>query len=123
MRSRLPIRGFYARQSLNKPPFGTNTNFLFAYLSALAIPLYPTHFDLSKSRFFRAESCAFSKNLGRQAVGRSDHPRFKPVSGLEAGISDRPARNDNGHEKSLLVGMIAAGREAGKKKNDKRDKG
>ena len=79
-----------------------------------------THFDLSKSRSFRAESRVFSKNLGRRAVGRLAHPRFESVSGLDFGISDRPASDDNGCEKSLLGSMIATGSRAGKEKSDKR---
>jgi len=75
-----------------------------------------THFDLSKSRFFRAESRAFYKNFGRQAIGRLAHPRFNSVSGLEPGISDRPASDDNANKKSLLGSMIAAGQGAGKEK-------
>jgi hypothetical protein len=89
-------------------------------LSTLAIPTHLTPFDLSKSRFFRAEGRVFGNNLGRCAFDRSDHPRFKSVSGLEPGISDQPARSDNGDKKSLLVGMIPAEHGAGKRKNNKK---
>jgi hypothetical protein len=71
-------------------------------------------------QFFRGESHAFNQNFAQQVDGRSDHPRFKSVSGLDLGISDRPASDGNGCKKSLLDRMIAAGSEAGKGRSDKK---
>lgn len=108
---------------LNGPPSGTVAYcilFMSWFLPGLSdFHNHLTHSALSKSQSFRSESRAFNKNLGRQAVGHADHPRFDFVSDFEPGISARPARNDNGDRKSLLGSMIGAGRGAGKKKSEK----
>ncbi len=88
-------------------------------VSALAIPGHLTDFVLSKSRFSRAESRAFNKNFGRQAVGRRDHPHFDLVSKFEFGISDWPARNDNGDRKSPIGSMVTARARSKQTKSDK----
>jgi len=76
--------------------------------------------DLSRPRFFLTAAGVSHKNLSPQTADPSDHPRFKSVSGLGPGNPDRPARNDNGDKKSLLVGMIAATGGAGKEKSDEK---